>query len=54
MHEPAADLVEHGQLGGADVVGAPQLLDGRQQPPARVVAVGRRALVELVQHVEHA
>ncbi len=42
------------QLGGPQVVGSPQLLDGGQQPAARVGGGRVGALVELAQDAEHA
>ena len=43
VDQAAADLVEHGQRDRPQLVGAPQLLDGRQQPPARVLRRRRAA-----------
>ena len=50
------DLVEHGGGGGADLVGAPQLLDRAGDRAARLglVAGHRRALVEVAQAREDA
>ena len=52
VDQPAADLLQHGERGRAQLVGSPQLLHGGQQPPPRADRVGVRYVVELSEHAE--
>ena len=56
VHQPGVDLIQGRGGGGADLVGAPQLLDraGDRAPRLRLVARHRRALVEVAEAGEDA
>ncbi len=54
VQQAAAHLVDHGQLAGSDLVGAPQLLHRGQQLPAGLRDVRRGPLVEVAQDAEDA